>query len=138
MEELFADFWNGAGVGSVEELMAPGHHGPWTALPGEGGHASTLGQARAWRVRIMQCRPDASTCTTPSRQPGPPAIPCSCGAGRKYHGFVSSAFAFTTTAPWTRPGFNVLCKVRLPRLQAETFMRVGIPGHFSRSHGLPE
>ena len=57
VRKLFADFWNGAEVGSVEELMAPATmaHTPFL---GEEGRTINPGQARAWRVRMAAQMPD--------------------------------------------------------------------------------
>ena len=57
--KLFEDFWNGADVGSVQELMAPSTtaHTPFF---GEEGRTINPGQARAWRVRMAAQMPDLS------------------------------------------------------------------------------
>ena len=57
VRRLFADFWNGAEVGSVQELMAPATtaHTPFF---GEEGRTINPGQARAWRVRMAAQMPD--------------------------------------------------------------------------------
>ena len=51
VRKLFADFWNGADVGNVQELMAPATTAH-TAFLGEEGRTINPGQARAWRVRM--------------------------------------------------------------------------------------